>query len=145
LGIAQSTLADYEREKYDVPRPVCLAMECRFGINHLWLLTGEGNPFLTTKPEAEARGRPLAGDSAVRPVIVTDPSELERLETLEGRDRFYAVLYLRDAASARQGLIVEDTVEGYCIIHESAAPRPENLRCLRISGESMAHCCPSGA
>ncbi len=145
LGIAQSTLADYEREKYDVPRPVCLAMEYRFGINHLWLLTGEGNPFLPTKPEAEARGRPVAGAAAVRPVVVTDPSELERLETLEGRDRFYAVPYLRDAASAGQGLIVEDAVEGYCIIHERAAPRPENLRCLRISGDSMAPLLPEGS
>lgn len=46
IGIAQSTLADYEADKHLVPLPALLAIEYRFGIDHAWVLTGEGEPFL---------------------------------------------------------------------------------------------------
>jgi phage repressor protein C with HTH and peptisase S24 domain len=48
------------------------------------------------------------------------------------------VPYLRDAAAAGAGRIMEEQVEGYCIIHRRVAPRPEGIRCVRVSGDSMA-------
>ena len=132
LGLAQSTFADYELDKYPVQRDMCLALEYKFGINHDWILAGRGETFLTSRPQ------PGGAPPVARPIIITDKSELERLDNLEGRDRYHAVAYLRDAAAAGSGRIVDDAVEGYCIIHERVAPRPENLRCVRLSGDSMA-------
>ena len=145
LGTAQSTVADYELGKYDVPHPVCLAIEHCYGVNHLWLKTGEGEAFLKGGGAAGPTAHLRAAEGAGRPVIITDRSELERLDELEGRDRFHAVPYLRDAAAAGKGLLVEDAVEGYCLIHERVAPRPENLRCLRVSGDSMSPLLPDGS
>lgn len=139
LGLAQSTLADYELDKYAVGRDMCLALEYKFGINHEWILTGRGRPLLTSAPQP-------AGSALVsRPILITDKSELERLDNLEGRDRYYAVPYMRDAAAAGSGRIIEDEIQGYCIIHERVAPRPENLRCVRVSGDSMAPAITDGS
>ncbi len=132
LGLPQSTLADYELDRYPVQLDMCLAIEYKFGINRDWVLSGKGETFLASAPRAG--GAVLA----MRPIIITDKAELSRLDRLEGRDRYYAVPYLRDAAAAGTGRIVEDAIEGYCIIHERVAPRPENLRCVRVSGDSMA-------
>ena len=131
LDIAQTTLADYELDRYPPSRPLCMAIEFTYGISHLWILEGKGRIRDATAP------RPGASAPAPQPIIITDKSELARLENLEGRDRYHAVPYLRDAAAAGTGRIVEDAIEGYCIIHERVAPRPENLRCVRVSGESM--------
>jgi len=139
LGLPQSTLADYELDKYPVQHDMCLAIEYKFGINHDWILTGKGERFLASPPQ------PAGGPTVRRPIIITDKAELERLDTLEGRDRYYAVPYMRDAAAAGAGRIVEDDVEGYCIIHERAAPRPQNLCCVRVSGESMAPALTDGS
>ena len=79
---------------------------------------------------------PYAGPT--RPVITTSPEELKKLNALEGEDQYHAVPYLRDAAAAGAGLIMEDQVEGYCIIHKRVAPHPESVRCVRIAGDSMA-------
>jgi phage repressor protein C with HTH and peptisase S24 domain len=132
LGIAQTTVADYELDKYGVQHDLCLAIEYKFGVNHDWILTGQGEMFLGSIPQPGGAG------AVNRPVIITTKEELARLDNLEGRDRYYAIPYLRDAAAAGTGRIVEDAIEGYCIIHERAAPRPQNLRCVRVSGDSMA-------
>jgi len=134
LGIAQATLADYELDRYPPSRPLCMAIEFTYGISHMWVLEGKGSI-----RNAAARRPGAAGAPAPMPppIIITDKNELARLENLEGRDRYHAVPYLRDAAAAGTGRIVEDAIEGYCIIHERVAPRPENLRCVRVSGESM--------
>ena len=124
IGIGQGALADYESGRREPSRPVLLMLEREFKVNRRWLLEAEGEPFLRDLP--------------VRPAIVTDPRELERLEELEGKDRYYAVPYLRDPAAAGSGLVMEDQVAGYCIIHERVAPRPGEIRCVRVSGESMA-------
>jgi SOS-response transcriptional repressor LexA/DNA-binding XRE family transcriptional regulator len=139
LGLPQSTLADYELDRYAIPHDVCLAIEYKFGINHDWVLTGKGEQFLAAEP------RTGGAAPVLRPVIVTGKAELERLEQLEGRDRYYAIPYLRDAAAAGTGRIVEDEVEGYCIIHERVAPRPQNLRCVRVSGDSMSPALTDGS
>lgn len=139
LGLPQSTVSDYELDKSPVQHDMCLAMEYKFGINHSWVLTGQGEMFLTARP------RPGGALPVERPIIITDKAELEVLENLEGRDRYYAVAYLRDAAAAGTGRIVEDEIEGYCIIHERVAPRPENLRCIRVSGDSMTPALTDGS
>ena len=139
LGIPQSTLADYELGNYPIPHDVCLAIEYKFGINHDWVLEGKGESFLPSPV------RPGGAAPAARPIIITDRSQMRRLEQLEGRDKYYAVPYLRDAAAAGTGRLVEDDVEGYCIIHERVAPRPEDLRCVRLSSDSMAPALTDGS
>jgi phage repressor protein C with HTH and peptisase S24 domain len=139
LGLPQSSLADYELDKYPIPHDLCLAIEYKFGVNHDWVLKGQGQTFLPSP------ARPGGAAPAARPIIVTDKSQLRRLDQLEGRDKYYAVPYLRDAAAAGTGRVVEDDVEGYCIIHERVAPRPEDLRCVRISGDSMAPALTDGS
>ena len=140
LGVPQTTLADYELDRYPASRLLGLAIEYKYGISHTWILEGKG-PRRTATPPRSAGAEQAAGavvrEIAAQPIIITDKSELARLDSLEGRDRYYAVPYLRDAAAAGSGRIVEDAIEGYCIIHERVAPRPENLRCVRVSGESM--------
>ncbi len=101
-----------------------LALEHRLHVSLEWVLTGAGEPLKRAGPTP--------------PVIVTSPEELKALHRMEGEDQYYAVPYLRDAAAAGAGLIMEDQVEGYCIIHKRVAPRPEALRCVRIAGQSMA-------
>jgi SOS-response transcriptional repressor LexA/DNA-binding XRE family transcriptional regulator len=124
VGVTQSTIAAYESGQRPPPLPVLLALELRLHVSHEWVLTGAGEPFTRPGP--------------TRPVITTSPEELKGLHQLEGEDQYYAVPYLRDAAAAGSGLIMEDQVEGYCIIHKRVAPRPETIRCVRIAGESMA-------
>lgn len=124
VGITQGTVASYEADRRQPPMPVLLALEHTLHINHEWLLDGTGEPLTGVRP--------------ARPTIVTDPEELGRLEQLEGQDQYYVVPYLRDPAAAGEGLIMEEHVEGYCIIHRRVAPRPEVIRCVRISGHSMA-------
>lgn len=124
IGITQSSIAAYEAHRRAIPRPVLLALEHRFRINHEWVLRGVGER--------------LTGARPVKPVIATNPKELESLRRLEGEDRYYAVPYLRDPAAAGAGLIMEEQVEGYCVIHQRVAPHPERIRCVRISGDSMA-------
>lgn len=124
VGVTQSSIAAYESDSRRPPLPLLLALEHRFRINHEWVLDGAGER--------------LAGVRPTRPVIVTSPEELDALRRLEGEDRYYAVPYLRDPAAAGAGLVMEEQVEGYCIIHQRVAPHPETIRCVRISGDSMA-------
>ena len=124
VGITQSTVAAYESGQRPPPLPVLLALEHRLHVSHQWVLHGAGEPLLRAGP--------------TRPVITTSPEELKSLHQLEGEDQYYAVPYLRDAAAAGSGLIMEDQVEGYCIIHKRVAPHPETVRCVRIAGDSMA-------
>lgn len=124
VGITQSTVAAYETDRREPPLPVLLALEHRFRVNHEWVLEGSGERFTGVRP--------------AKPVIVTDRQALKGIRRLEGEDQYYAVPYLRDAAAAGAGLVMEEQVEGYCIIHRRVAPRPETIRCVRISGDSMA-------
>ncbi len=117
-------------------------MEYRLGISHRWLLTGKGDPCLQAAPSAgggEATGteRPLRR-SLRQPLIITDKVQLERLESLEGANRYCTVACVRDAQALKRGTIREEDIEGYCVIHEQFAGRPENLRCVRVRDDSMA-------
>ena len=124
VGITQSSIAAYEADGRRPPLPVLLALEHKLRVSHEWVLSGQGEPLRSAGP--------------TRPTIVTSQEELAALRRLEGEDQYYAVPYLRDPAAAGAGLIMEEQVEGYCIIHRRVAPHPERLRCVRISGESMA-------
>jgi len=124
VGVTQSSIAAYEADQRRPPLPVALALEHVFRLNHVWLLEGKGQRLVAARP--------------ARPAIVTSPRELRELERREGTDRYHAVPYLRDAAAAGAGLIMDDQVEGYCVIHQRVAPHPETIRCVRIRGDSMA-------
>jgi len=124
IGVTQSSIAAYESNARHPPTPVLMAIEHQLRINRGWLLTGEGECFGAARPS--------------RPVIVASAQELNKLRALEGDDQYYVVPYLRDAAAAGAGLVMEEQIEGYCIIHRRVAPKPESIRCVRISGDSMA-------
>ncbi|MFW6189440.1 MAG: XRE family transcriptional regulator [Planctomycetota bacterium] len=124
IGVSQGTVAAYEAGEREPPRPVLLALEHEFSIRPDWLRQGTGEPFARVGPS--------------KPIIATSEEELRRLRRLEGEDQYYAVPYLRDPAAAGEGLLMEDQVEGYCVIHKRVAPHPETLRCVRIAGESMS-------
>ncbi len=124
IGLTQASIAAYETNSRRPPLPVLLALEHTLRISHEWVLDGQGSSFVNAGP--------------ARPTIVTSPEELSSIDRLEGHDRYYAVPYLRDPAAAGDGLIMEEQVEGYCVIHERVAPHPESVRCVRVSGDSMA-------
>ena len=124
VGLAQSTLADYERGHREPPVSTLLALEYQFRINHEWILEGKGEPLRT--------------DLSTRPVVVADEDDLDAMHRLEGRDKYHAVPYLRDPAAAGSGLVMEEDIEGYCLVHSRVAGQPEALRCVRIEGDSMS-------
>ncbi len=125
VGITQSSVAAYESDERKPPLPVLLALEHVLRVNHKYVLEGDGTPIVSAgKPE--------------KPTILADDRDLQRLERAEGAEPYYLVPYLRDAASAGTGLIMDEQVAGYCVIHRRVAPNPERLRCVRISGDSMA-------
>ena len=124
IGVTQSSIAAYETDRRQPPVPVALALEHRFRVSHEWLLAGTGPRF--------------AGALPPRPAILASEEDRRRLERLEGTDQYYVVPYLRDPAAAGSGLVMEEQIEGYCVIHRRVAPHPETIRCVRISGDSMA-------
>jgi phage repressor protein C with HTH and peptisase S24 domain len=124
IGVTQSSIAAYEGGRRSPPLPVALALEHVFRIGQNWLMTGEGQRFLSGMHK--------------QPTVVTSSAQWRELTRIEGEDQYHAVPYLRDAAAAGSGLIMEEQVEGYCIIHKRVAPDPEKIRCVRISGDSMA-------
>jgi len=123
VGVTQSTIGAYESGDRAAPLPVLLAAELRLHINHEWVMTGQGNPIKTAM--------------ATQPQVLATKEQARALTEMEGSDAFYVVPYMRDAAAAGAGLIMEDDVAGYCIIHSRVAPRPDDLRCVRVQGESM--------
>lgn len=125
IGVTQSSVAAYESHERLPPLPVLLAIEHRLRINHEWIAKGRGERF--------------TGHAAPQqPVVLATPEQRQRMEDLEGRDAYYAVPYLRDPVAAGRGLVMEEEVVGYCLIHRRVAPKPDALRCVRISGDSMA-------
>jgi phage repressor protein C with HTH and peptisase S24 domain len=124
IGVTQSSIAAYEGGRRSPPLPVALALEHVLRIGQQWLLGGKGERFLSGAHK--------------RPTVLTSPAQWRELSRLEGEEQYHAVPYLRDAAAAGAGLIMEEQVEGYCIIHKRVAPDPDKIRCVRISGDSMA-------
>jgi phage repressor protein C with HTH and peptisase S24 domain len=124
VGVTQSTIGAYESAERDAPLPVLLAAELRLHVNHDWVLTGRGPRIKTV--------------TATQPQVLITKEQARALAEREGSDAFYVVPYMRDPASAGAGLIMEEDVAGYCIIHSRVAPRPDDLRCVRVQGESMA-------
>ena len=85
IGIPQSTLSDYESGRYEAPRPALLALEYRFGINHRWVLHGEGEPIYASSPQRAwgTTGAEQHAASLGSPILIADETDLKRLETLE--------------------------------------------------------------
>ena len=124
VGITQSSVAAYEAQARQPPLPVLLAMELKLHINHEWIRGGSGERLTGVRPAT--------------PTLIVDRERRVGMNRLEDPDSFYTVPYLRDPAAAGTGLIMEDDVAGYCVIHQRVAPHPERLRCVRVSGDSMA-------
>ncbi len=51
IGYAQRTISDWERGRLEIPLQVLITLKQIYGLNIDWLLTGEGEPFIThTEP-----------------------------------------------------------------------------------------------
>ena len=59
LGYAQRTISDWERGRLEIPIQVLITLKQRYGLNIDWLLTGEGEPFLTPKEEPVKKKKTL--------------------------------------------------------------------------------------
>jgi len=135
-----------------------------YGVNPTWLLTGRGAMFPAQEPAAGGAPSGLSSDALVRelldrlaqaarpasggrpaskrpagppPRIITMVDNRRAFEEMEGAERFRAIPYMRDAAAAGRGRIVEDDVKGYVVVHERVAARPENLVAVQVAGDSM--------
>lgn len=53
LGIPQTTLSRYESGTHEFGKPVALALEHMYGINHRWMMEGEGE-MLVKRPALKA-------------------------------------------------------------------------------------------
>jgi len=66
-------------------------------------------------------------------VFADDPRARAEIETGD----YVAVPLMADCAAAGRGNVMEDEIKGYVLIHRHVAPRPENIRCFRLEGDSM--------
>lgn len=137
-----------------------------YDVNLNWLLTGRGPMFLSEqrtdaqaspagRQEGAGEGTPDGGslndgrllqelrehllrlEGRSGPQIVAIVDDRRAFERLEGSEKFRAIPYMRDAAAAGNGRIVEDQVEGYVVVHEGIAPRPADLVAVQVAGDSM--------
>ena len=58
LGVSEITIRRYETGKTEIPKVVALALEALYGINHHWLLTGEGSMFVTSPHKEPSKETP---------------------------------------------------------------------------------------
>ena len=70
---------------------------------------------------------------------------MQEFRAREDPEDYVALPYLRDAAAAGKGLIMEDDIAGYVVAHRRVVHDPEHYRCVRIEGESMAPTLPSNS
>ena len=58
LGVSEITIRRYETGKTEIPKVVALALEALYGVNHRWLLTGEGSMFVSPPQEEPIKETP---------------------------------------------------------------------------------------
>ena len=58
LGVSEITIRRYETGKTEIPKVVALALEALYGVNHRWLLTGEGPMFVSHSQEEPIKETP---------------------------------------------------------------------------------------
>jgi len=59
LGVSLRAYQMYEEGKTNIPLPKLRILASQFGVNINWLLTGEGEPFLTLKEEPVKKKKTL--------------------------------------------------------------------------------------
>lgn len=173
LGLSQKDLADeyncsasyisdLVNSKCPMPMKMAYWMAHKYSLNLDWLFTGRGDMFtspnlINTSPDyvtkntstedllSELRRRVEAAEQPQGERMLTFTESEEAFEQWEGEERFRALPYMRDAAAAGAGRVVEDEVEGYVVVHERIAKSAGRLVCVRISGDSMAPTLPDGS
>lgn len=122
------------------------------------VLLPEGEQAVVDGPEVYRGSGPVTDDDLLvelrRRLAERKPGEgpivwtaaRRQMEGADDREAYTAVPYMADAAAAGDGAVIEDDqVAGYVLIHRRVAPDPTRLRCVRISGESMAPALTDGS
>ena len=68
------------------------------------------------------------------------------LDDLERWEAFVSIPLVRDeAAAGPPRAVADDEIEGFCLVYESWAKRPEDYICVRVKGDSMEPILPDGS
>jgi len=163
-GLSQDAITRLERDvtkKHQVADLVGLAKTLR--VDLYWLLTGEGSmtrpagdlavveggvpaEVLEAVPDQELLdqvGHRMRGvtpiEVAAELTIIGDEEALAAADGNAWRDQYVALPLLRDEAAAGMGREIDDNaIDGYVILYRAWIDRPEDIRCLRVTGDSMA-------
>jgi len=86
LGVSEITIRRYETNKTEIPKVVALALEALYGVNHHWLLTGEGSMFVNPPQKEPVKETPpnQAGIDKELAVMISmlSPEQQEALKLL---------------------------------------------------------------
>jgi len=105
------------------------AMWTTFGIDPLWLLTGEHR----------TRGPVTLGVAAPQVPAQAKKENAAFVAEEVRRDRFVTVPLLADAiAGGSPRRVNADDIEDYALIHADWCPHPEHVTCVRVRGDSMS-------
>ena len=149
VGGSDATISAYERGATIPQADWAVGFAQQFGVDIRWLLYGDEFPTAaeTALPYAHV-GREHEILRAARHIYSqTAEVRLHRVWMQPGQqepqpDDYQAVPILADPVSAGEARLMLDDVDDYALIHVSAAPHPDRLRCIRIAGHSMAPILP---
>ena len=83
LGVSEITIRRYETGKTEIPKVVALALEALYGVNHQWLLTGEGSMFVKSSQEKETPTNQAGIDRELAQMLsMLSPEQQEGLKML---------------------------------------------------------------
>ncbi len=149
LDMPTRTLSSYERGESDPRWDWVVDLAGVLNVDLHWIMTGEyihrvaeGDlPYQTPGSETELLDTLR---TYFNQVVQVRPHTVWR-DVGEGEidpDDYRAVPVLADPAAAGSGRLMSDEVDEYALIHHRVVPHPENVRCLRIAGDSMAPILP---
>ncbi|MDA2916992.1 LexA family transcriptional regulator [Nitrospinae bacterium AH_259_B05_G02_I21] len=141
LSIDRSHLSHVERGEKRPSGLLLLAIQSVFGATEDWLVRGRGPMLRKPQPRFAEERAPYGA----RPVELKVVSRRE-LENLERWDVFAAIPLVRDEAAAGTPRAVSDEdIEGFCLVNQGWAKRPEDYICVRVKGDSMEPVLPGGS
>jgi len=107
LGVKQNTLSSWEREARDIPTWVYSFLASHFGVNINWLLTGEGEPFLTPSTE------PVKKKDSYEGLSQEDRKLLELIKNLPPKDKDLVIQLLKRVAMATTSGSTSETSKNF--------------------------------
>ena len=141
LPISRAHLSNLERSDRHPSKLLLLAIQSAFGVTEDWLVRGRGPMSPKARPRFAEERAPYGARSVELKVV-----SRRELEDLERWDVFTAVPLVRDEAAAGTPRAVSDEdIEGFCLVYQGWAKRPEDYVCVRLKGDSMEPVLPDGS